>query len=73
MLDVRRNLFRAMYFSEKRNLISGFKQSELIQKQKTKDKLHGLSPRANYTDRATASCQRSYFQLLQIEGATWLA
>jgi hypothetical protein len=27
--------------------------------QKTKTKLHGLSPRANYTDRATAACWRS--------------
>jgi hypothetical protein len=24
---------------------------------KTKTKLHGLSPRANYTDRATAACR----------------
>jgi hypothetical protein len=36
-------------------------------------KLHGLSPRANYTDRATAACQRSDCQLLRIEGATWSA
>jgi hypothetical protein len=28
------------------------------------------SPRANYTDRATAACRRSDCQLLQIEGAT---
>jgi hypothetical protein len=35
-----------------------------------KKKLHGLSPRANYTDRATAACQRSDCQLLRIEGAT---
>jgi hypothetical protein len=26
---------------------------------KTKTKLHGLSPQAHYTDRATATCQRS--------------
>jgi hypothetical protein len=26
---------------------------------KKKTKLHGLSPRANYTDRATAACRRS--------------
>jgi hypothetical protein len=26
---------------------------------KTKTNLHGLSPRANYTDRATATCRRS--------------
>jgi hypothetical protein len=25
----------------------------------SKTKLHGLSPRANYTDRATATCRRS--------------
>jgi hypothetical protein len=34
-------------------------------------KLHGLSPRVNYTDRATAACRRSDCQLLRIEGATW--
>jgi hypothetical protein len=33
---------------------------------KLKTKLHGLSPRANYTDRATAACQRSDYQLLRI-------
>jgi hypothetical protein len=38
-----------------------------------KKKLPGLSPRANYTDRATAVCQRSDCQLLRIEGATWSA
>jgi hypothetical protein len=38
-----------------------------------KNKLHGLSPRANYTDRATAACRRSDCQLLRIEGATWSA
>jgi hypothetical protein len=36
---------------------------------KTK-KLHGLSPRANYTDLATAACRRSDCQLLRTEGAT---
>jgi hypothetical protein len=35
---------------------------------KKKTKLHGLSPRANYTDRATAACRRSDCQLLRIEG-----
>jgi hypothetical protein len=40
---------------------------------KTKTKLHGLSPRANYTDRATADCRRSDCQLLRIEDATWSA
>jgi hypothetical protein len=36
-------------------------------------KLHGLSPRTNHTDRATAACRRSYCQLLRIECATWSA
>jgi hypothetical protein len=36
-------------------------------------KLHGLSPRANYTDRATAACRRSDYQRLRLEGATWSA
>jgi hypothetical protein len=43
-----------------------------LQQTKT-NKLHGLSPRANYTDRATAACQRSDCQLLRIEDATWSA
>jgi hypothetical protein len=30
-------------------------------------KLHGRSPRANYTDRATAVCRRSDYQLVQLE------
>jgi hypothetical protein len=40
---------------------------------KLKTKLHGWSPRANYTDRATAACRRSDCQLVRIEGATWSA
>jgi hypothetical protein len=35
--------------------------------------LHGLSPRANYTDRSTAACRRSDCQILRTEGATWSA
>jgi hypothetical protein len=38
-----------------------------------KKKLHGLSPRANYTDRATSACRQSDCQLVRIEGATWSA
>jgi hypothetical protein len=38
-----------------------------------KKKLHCLSPRTNYTDRATAACRRSDCQLVRIEGATWSA
>jgi hypothetical protein len=37
------------------------------------NKLHGLSPLSNYTDRATAACRRSDCQLLRIKGATWSA
>jgi hypothetical protein len=40
---------------------------------RTTNQLHGLSPRANYTDRATAACRRTDFQLLRIKGATWSA
>jgi hypothetical protein len=35
------------------------------------NKLHGLNPRTNYTDRATAACQRNDCQLVRLEGATW--
>jgi hypothetical protein len=45
------------------NLISSEKNS----------KLHGLTPRSNCADRATAACGRSDCQLLRIEGATWSA
>jgi hypothetical protein len=43
-----------------------------IHKQTNKNKLHCLSPRANYTDRA-AACRRSDCQLLLIKDATWSA
>jgi hypothetical protein len=45
----------------------------ILMKGFSKKKLHGLSPRANYTDRATAACWRSDCQLLRIEVATWSA
>jgi hypothetical protein len=41
--------------------------------QTKKKKLHGPSPRANYTDRATTACRRSDCRLVRIEGATWSA
>jgi hypothetical protein len=44
-----------------------------ISKLTKKTKLHGLSPRANYTDRATDACRRSDCQLLRTKGATWSA
>jgi hypothetical protein len=40
-------------------------------KQQTKNKLRGLNPQANYTNRATAACRRSKCQYLRIEGAKW--
>jgi hypothetical protein len=43
----------------------------LLLNKKTKTKLHGLSPRANYTDRSTAACRQSDCQLLRRKGATW--
>jgi hypothetical protein len=49
------------------------RQIQFMQKKlkKKKTKFHGLSPRANYTDRATAACRLSDCQLLRIEGAMW--
>jgi hypothetical protein len=38
-----------------------------------KTKLRGLSTQANCTDRATAACQRSWCQLLWVEGVAWSA
>ena len=35
--------------------------------------LRGLSPRANYTDRAAAARRQSYCQLLRVEGVAWSA
>jgi hypothetical protein len=35
--------------------------------------LRGFDPRANYTDRETTACWRSYCQLLRIEGVAWSA
>jgi hypothetical protein len=36
-------------------------------------KIRGLSPRANYIDRATTACRRSKCRFLRIEAATWSA
>jgi hypothetical protein len=44
--------------------------TEFAESTAKKTKLHGLSPRANYTDRATAACRRSDCQLVRIESAT---
>jgi hypothetical protein len=40
---------------------------------KRKTKFRGLSPLANYSDRATAVCQRSYCELLWVGGVAWSA
>jgi hypothetical protein len=53
------------YFSQLQHL-----QNNVLHK---KTKLYGLSPRANYTDRATAACRRSNCQCFRLEGATWSA
>jgi hypothetical protein len=52
--------------------ISGRPLSKTFIRRKKKQ-LHGPSPRANYTDRATAASRRSGCQLLRTEGATWSA
>jgi hypothetical protein len=59
-----------VFFVHKR-IISAVKRVEFVS-DRIKKKLHGLSPRANYTDRAAAACRRSDCQL-RIEGATWSA
>jgi hypothetical protein len=38
-----------------------------------KVKLHGLSPRGNHIDRATAVCRRSWCQRLRKDGVEWSA
>jgi hypothetical protein len=59
-----------LYRADSVNMVGTCRLS--LQQKKT-NKLHGLSPRANYTDRATAACWRSDCQLLRIKGATWSA
>jgi hypothetical protein len=45
----------------------------MLNAQAKNTKLRGLSPRAKYSDRATAACRRSYYQLLRIEGAQYFS
>jgi hypothetical protein len=45
----------------------GFYQKPFFKWHYITKKLNGLSPRTNYTDRATAACRRSDCQLLRIE------
>jgi hypothetical protein len=58
---------------EKSTLSLKAKSSAQRTLKKKERKKHGLSPRANYTDRATAARRRSDCQLLRIEGVTWSA
>jgi hypothetical protein len=46
-------------------------KTEIEKQRHKKNKLQGLSPRTNYTDRATAACRQSDCHLLRIEDATW--
>jgi hypothetical protein len=59
--------------SIKQELQNDGERSSVVELRKPRKKLHGLSPRANYTDRATSACRRNDCQLLRIEGATWSA
>jgi hypothetical protein len=63
------------YFKERSESPNDFPHlsPKTLAPKKNKIKPHGLSPRANYTDRATAACRRSDCQLVRIEGATWPA
>jgi hypothetical protein len=49
-------------------LCSGGGLHSLYSSLKLKTKLHDLSPRANYTDRATAACRRSDCHLFAARG-----
>jgi hypothetical protein len=81
-LTVRRSRWRPYVSAERRLTFNGLHG---IVSQKTaffiitvvrtskKTKLHGLSPRKNYTDRAIAACRLSDCQLVRMEGATWSA
>jgi hypothetical protein len=55
------------------NLLTPSLWSKANSRNNKQHKLHGPSPRANYTDRATVACRRSDWQLLRIKGATWSA
>jgi hypothetical protein len=57
----------------KTSYLAASEQKAELSLTKTKTKLHGPSPRANYTDRATAACQRSDCQLVRRESAMWSA
>jgi hypothetical protein len=48
--------------------VNGQIQTQGASSRKLNSKLHGLSSRANYTDRATAACRRSDCQLFADRG-----
>jgi hypothetical protein len=63
-----------IYKLSKENMHMNHTYGDMYNKQTNKQtNSHGLSPRANYTDRATAAFRRSDCQLLRIKGATWSA
>jgi hypothetical protein len=51
----------------------GEKEDIYVTVQLEEIKLRGRSPQANYTDRATAACRRSWCQPLRVEGVAWSA
>jgi hypothetical protein len=58
-----------LLFEKERETIHTLDRAVTVIGYRTKPR--GLSPRANYADRATAACRLSYCQILRIEGATW--
>jgi hypothetical protein len=64
---------RTDFYSEFMEIYPYLSSRNAEAKTKQTNKLHGLSPRANYTDRTTAACRRRDYQLLRKEGATWSA
>jgi hypothetical protein len=59
--------------SEHRILVINCCGENQIKKKKKKKKSVNFSPQAVYTDRVAAALQRSYCQLLRIEGVAWSA
>jgi hypothetical protein len=72
-LHIRRPGFDSRHYQKKK--VVGLERGplSLVSTTQTMEFNFSLSPRANYTYRATAACWRSYCQLLRIEGVTWSA
>jgi hypothetical protein len=62
---------RVVNFATSKNLSVKNTMSPHCKTRKTE--LRGFSLQVNYTDRATATCRRSWCRLLQIESVTWSA